>query len=215
MAGRVLDPLDHPHADLLASALAASSNRRPMRSWCSTGWPTRPGRSAGRGDPRPCRRRGGLLVGVFTVDDLDVPAGVRRIDGSAGRDGVVVDRPWLVGVTEPSSAVLCGLPVDADAAELLADILDIGLASERQRADVVGEGTAATWDDGAAVAFAAATGRVRRATARSGCTSGCGYACATPAPSTPWRGGSTTAVSPIYRPQRGLVGGSVSQSRPT
>ena len=157
----VLDPLDHPHADLLASALggvieSAADAQLVLDRLADPARAVSPGVAI--------RAHADVVAacssGVFTVDDLDVPAGVRRIDGSAGRDGVVVDRPWLVGVTEPSSAVLCGLPVDADAAELLADILDIGLASERQRADVVGEGTAATWDDGAAVAFAAATGRV-------------------------------------------------------
>jgi len=152
----VLDPLEHPHADLLAPALGGivESVRDAQLVLDRLADPDRvisPGAAV--------RAHGALVAacvaGTVTVDDLAVPEAVRRMDGSAGRRAVVLDRPWLVGVIAPSEAVIAGLPVDPGAAALLADILDVGLASEQVRMEVVDEGTAATWDDAVAVAFAA------------------------------------------------------------
>ncbi len=156
----VLDPLDHPHADLLAPALGgvveSSADARLLLDRLAD-----PERTI---DPGVAVRAYGAILaacasGAFAVDDLDVPAGVRRMDGSAGAGAVVLDHPWLLGVLPARQVVLCGLPVDTGAAALLADILDLPVASDRLRADVVGEGAAATWDDAVAVAFAADTGR--------------------------------------------------------
>jgi hypothetical protein len=94
--------------------------------------------------------------GRFDVDDLDLPAAVRTISGAtADAAGTyVLDLPWLAGIADADRAVAGGDPY------LLADLLDLPLASEQLAADVTSTGHPTPWTDLPEVAAACeATGR--------------------------------------------------------
>ncbi len=99
--------------------------------------------------PAVVARTHALLAAALTADVLDlaqlrVPARVRAIDGSVvdADTAVVLDRAWLAAVVAPQRLVLGPLHSDAEA---LADVLDIGLASEQGGGQVVGDATARAW----------------------------------------------------------------------
>jgi hypothetical protein len=92
---------------------------------------------------------------------LDGRPGVRVLDGSVVEAAVVIDAVHYLFVVDPGRAVIAGLPVGADAAHELAELLDLPVATEAVAARVVGAGRATTWGaDAGTVVFAAEQGLV-------------------------------------------------------
>lgn len=79
----------------------------------------------------------------FDIDDLDLPAAVRAISGATAdaAGAYVLDLPWLAGIANADRAVVGGDPY------LLAELLDLPLASEELAADVVSTGNPTPWAD--------------------------------------------------------------------
>jgi len=77
------------------------------------------------------------------VDELEVPDRVRSLAGTVVPvdDAVVLDAPWTAAVLPAGELVVGGEPA------ALAAILDLPLASEIVRGEVVGTGTAVGWAD--------------------------------------------------------------------
>ncbi|NMO01547.1 hypothetical protein HH308_10015 [Gordonia sp. TBRC 11910] len=161
----ILDPLDHPDADVFAESLGGL----PIRS-AITGAAI----VDGLGDDRRTVTPGSAattysaLAQAFSrgivVDadlaDLPYPFRARAFDGSVvGEDAIVVDRPWLLQVIDPSVAVVVGIPIERGRAEAVADALDLRLASEALDVEVVEPGAASTWASSTeALAFLAQRG---------------------------------------------------------
>ncbi|MFC5064206.1 molecular chaperone Hsp90, partial [Actinomycetospora atypica] len=77
-------------------------------------------------------------------------------DPDRGPAPAVLDRPWLVAALDPATLV----PVAPGGAAVLADLLDLPLASERVHGEVRSPGTPTPWAAlTAAVTWAAAAGR--------------------------------------------------------
>ncbi|MDJ0393804.1 ATP-binding protein [Rhodococcus sp. G-MC3] len=153
----LLDPLDHPHADDVAAALAPNV--------CDSAWFTRliisrladPARQP---TPVVIARAHRLVAeavssGRVELDDLDVPGRVRAVTGALVDpvDALVLDQPWLVAVVPADVAILSTM----DTAISLASVLDVRIASESIESEVVGVGRVSTWDrePGAVLACAA------------------------------------------------------------
>ncbi|MEE4025607.1 hypothetical protein V1Y59_21155 [Gordonia sp. PKS22-38] len=96
--------------------------------------------------------------GVLDPEDLAVPQRVRSTTGDAVEVGVVLDRPWLIQVLSPTEVVLAGSRPDVDDAVLLAEILDLPIASDEVRAEVPGDGVAAVHGCAEATLFVAQWG---------------------------------------------------------
>ncbi|WP_086820564.1 sacsin N-terminal ATP-binding-like domain-containing protein [Allokutzneria sp. NRRL B-24872] len=81
--------------------------------------------------------------GLFEPSDVDVPEFVRALSGAvvSTEYAVVLDGPWLLPVLDPGTLVGGGTP------EVLADLLDLPLASDYAQAFVVSTGTASEWAD--------------------------------------------------------------------
>ena len=142
----LLDPLDHPRADELATVLSASEcedvdcARVLLRALAD------PERSP---TPAVIARTHTLVAtavaeGRIEVSDIDPPDRVRTLGGivvDASR-ALVIDKPWLASVVPPDVAVLS----DMVTALALADVLDIRPASEGIGAEVLGVGRVSSWD---------------------------------------------------------------------
>lgn len=104
-----------------------------------------------------------LAAGRVAVADVEPPARVRSAAGSVvaadpdrGPAPAVLDRPWLLAAVDPTTLV----PVAPGRAAVLADLLDLPLASERVHGEVRSPGTTTPWAALAAAAtWAAAAGR--------------------------------------------------------
>ncbi|WP_045824146.1 sacsin N-terminal ATP-binding-like domain-containing protein [Williamsia herbipolensis] len=157
----VLDPLDHPHAALLAGALAGAevtSTDLAAVVLRRLGDPDRaiaPGvaATAHAALVRAHRR------GVLDLDDLDPPVGVRTLAGTVCETAVVIDAPWMLQIVDPGEAVVLPPPLVSADASHLATILDIATAGEDIAVTVVEPGEPSTWAQSAvALTFALATG---------------------------------------------------------
>lgn len=84
-----------------------------------------------------------VLDGTVDPADLAPPTHVRALDGTVADAGVVVvlDRPWLAPVLPPGEVVAGGDPA------VLAELLDLPLASDVVTATVEGEGRPVAWAD--------------------------------------------------------------------
>ncbi len=84
-----------------------------------------------------------VAAGLLDADDLDLPPHVRALSGAVidTADAFVLDRPWF-GPALPADRLVVG---DIAAAEALADLLDLPLASQAVAAEVVSTGRATTW----------------------------------------------------------------------
>lgn len=156
----VRDVLDHPHADALRHALGGSA----VESAADADDLLR-----NLGDPQRTVSAGtaaevyAVIVatarrGVFEPADLAVPERIRVVSGGTSEAAVVIDEPWWVQVFDPGEMVVMGAAEHADA-ELLAEILDVPIASEAAAAEVDGEGSAATGSVTEAVLLGVLTGR--------------------------------------------------------
>jgi hypothetical protein len=78
---------------------------------------------------------------ALDVDDLEPPAAVRAMSGATVDAGsaYVLDRPWLAGIADPDRAVAGGDPV------VLAELLDLPLASDELAGEVVSTGREVPW----------------------------------------------------------------------
>lgn len=76
-------------------------------------------------------------------EELDLPDGVRALSGAVvdPADALVLDLPWF-GAALPADRVVAGAGPHADA---LAALLDLPLATDRVRAEVLGAGRVTTW----------------------------------------------------------------------
>ncbi|MXP22666.1 hypothetical protein GIY30_15095 [Gordonia sp. HNM0687] len=152
----VRDVLDHPHADALGAALGGieiESADDADTVLTHLGDPDRriaPGIAAAvhAAVVRAVR------IGVCDAAELAVPQRVRAASGEAVTDAVVLDRPWMVQVFGSGELVLAGVRPDRDDAAALAEILDLPMVDDEVRAEVVGEGVAATRDCPEATLFA-------------------------------------------------------------
>lgn len=156
----LLDPLDHPHADDLAAALAGPRIESAVDAANLLEHLADPGRDVGAG---VVVRAYAALVDAVRGGRLDpsdsvVPQRVRTVDGGVHADAMVVDRPWLVPVLPPDRMVLAGFSAQESSAAVLADLLDLPLATDVIDAEVVGAGVAFTADSVDAVLFSAASG---------------------------------------------------------
>lgn len=104
-----------------------------------------------------------LAAGRVAVADVEPPARVRSAAGTVvaadpdrGPAPAVLDRPWLLAAVDPATLV----PVASSRAAVLADLLDLPLASERVHGEVRSPGTTTPWAALAdAATWAAAAGR--------------------------------------------------------
>ncbi|SDH23914.1 hypothetical protein SAMN05444695_101527 [Rhodococcus triatomae] len=152
----LLDIADHPDAEVLRATLAparvdsaefadlllqrlADATRSP-----APGVVTRAHRLLGEA----------ARHGVLDLDDIDLPPGVRTLDGTVADpdDAMVLDRPWLAAVVPPSRLVV-GTPDTADA---LADLLDLPTAGSVVHGVVIGTGRVTRWADEPGAVLAAA-----------------------------------------------------------
>ncbi|MGJ0119734.1 sacsin N-terminal ATP-binding-like domain-containing protein [Williamsia sp. MIQD14] len=157
----VLDPLDHPHAALLAGALAGAEVT-------STDLAAVVLRRLGDADrdiaPGVAATAHAALVrahrrGVLDLDRLDPPVGVRTLAGTVSDTAVVIDAPWMLQIVDPDDAVVLPPPLVAADATRLASILDIATAGEDLAVTVAEPGEPSTWAQSAvAWAFALTTG---------------------------------------------------------
>lgn len=95
-----------------------------------------------------------LRSGVIDTEDLDAPARVRALDGSIAEAdrAMVLDKAWLAAVVPPSQLVLGSLESAAE----LAELLDVDLASDLVRGEVMSVGRASTVDREPGAVLAAA-----------------------------------------------------------
>ena len=98
-----------------------------------------------------------VRAGRVGVSELDSPDGVRTLAGTVAADAVVLDAPWWVAVL-PSDGVVASEPVDPESAAVLADLLDLPIATQKYSARVVSEGATVDPDSAAALRMAVATG---------------------------------------------------------
>lgn len=84
-----------------------------------------------------------MLDGTVDPADLAPPTHVRALDGTVADSdvAVVLDRPWLAPVLPPGEVVAGGDPA------VLAELLDLPLASDVVAATVEGEGRPVAWAD--------------------------------------------------------------------
>jgi hypothetical protein len=166
----IVDPLEHPDAAALGGVLIGD---RVADAETAAVLLANLGDRDRRVAPGAVLRAYGEVVAAIGRGDVDpgqldtllpgVPA-ARALDGSViddgtGCDAVVIDAPQYLSVVAADRAVVAGVPVTADAARELADLLDLPLASEAVTARVVSAGTTTTWDaDAAALRVAAGSG---------------------------------------------------------
>ncbi|MGU3292635.1 sacsin N-terminal ATP-binding-like domain-containing protein [Williamsia sp. M5A3_1d] len=157
----VLDPLDHPHAALLAGALAGAevtSTDLAAVVLRRLGDPDRaivPGVAATAHAALVRAHRRGAL----DLNRLDPPVGVRTLAGTVGDDAVVIDAPWMLQIVDAADAVVLPPPLVPVDATRLATILDIATAGEDIAVTVAEPGEPSTWAASAvAWAFALRTG---------------------------------------------------------
>ncbi|WP_256993636.1 sacsin N-terminal ATP-binding-like domain-containing protein [Rhodococcus sp. 06-418-5] len=142
----LLDPLDHPRADELQAVLSASNceNADTARVLLAA-------LSDSQRTPTPAviARTHTLIATAVAeqrieVSDIDPPDRVRTLGGTVvdASDALVIDAPWLASVVPPEVAVLS----DMATAAALADVLDVGQASEAIGGEVIGVGRVSSWD---------------------------------------------------------------------
>ncbi|MFW0785450.1 hypothetical protein AAFP35_13090 [Gordonia sp. CPCC 206044] len=157
----VRDALDHPHADRLAAALgglAPESAADADVMLAHLGDPARviaPGVAAAVHTAAVAASR----HGVFDPVDVGVPLRVRALSGDAVEQAVVLDRSWLLQVLAPEETVVTAVPITADDATRLAEILDLPTATDELVTTVRDPGDPSTTDGTDAVAFASLWGR--------------------------------------------------------
>lgn len=171
----VLDPLDHPHADDLAGALASAI---PDGADAATLLLARLGDAARDIEPGVAARVYAAIVdavrrGVVDPDAIEPPDAVRSLAGTAVRDAVVPDAPWWLQAladdevippgfeatgSQGTGAQGAGVPGVADVAAELARILDVPTAGEAWSARVRDAGKAVPGSSAAATWFAALRG---------------------------------------------------------
>ncbi len=97
------------------------------------------------------RAHAALASAGLDPSELDPPSHVRAISGAVApaADCLVLDGPWLLGVTEPDRVV--GAGQDFTLAEPLAELLDLPLASDAVDAEVTTIGDFVRWADLGAV----------------------------------------------------------------
>lgn len=153
-------PLAHPAADALTALLVGAE---PDDGDDAGAW------LAALADPRrtvapgvAARAHAAVVAahraGRFTLDDLEVPAGLRTLDGSVSADGLIVDQPWWVPVVPPQIAVLAGTHPQARVAADFAALVDAPLASEELSVRVASSGRPLDPDSAQAVRLAATLG---------------------------------------------------------
>lgn len=142
----LLDPLDHPRADELAALLAASECESVETARVLLQALSDPRRHP---SPAVIARTHTLIAtavacGRIDVGDIDPPDRVRTLGGAVvgASEALVIDAPWLASVVSPEVAVLS----DMATAAALADVLDIGQASEAIGGEVLGIGRVSSWD---------------------------------------------------------------------
>lgn len=142
----LLDPLDHPHADDVASALAPGTVDTAWFAQLILRRLADPRRSP---TPAVIARAHRLLAEAATsgrvdIEDLDLPSRVRAMSGDVVHpdDAVVVDRPWFAAVVPLDVAVLSSMAT----ASVLSDLLGVRTASDSIGAEVVGVGRVSSWD---------------------------------------------------------------------
>lgn len=165
----IVDPLDHPDAAAMGGIVVDDVVADTATAALIL---TNLGDADRRVVPGAVVRGYGEVVAAIARGDVDageleellavVPA-ARALDGSVidggAGDAVVIDAPQYLSVVATERAVVAGLPVTADSARELADLLDLPLASEAVTTEVVSTGTRTTWDaDVDALRFAAARG---------------------------------------------------------
>ncbi|GAC68322.1 sacsin N-terminal ATP-binding-like domain-containing protein [Gordonia soli] len=152
----VLDPLDHPHADALAGALAAVAIEsvadavERLETLADTAREITPGVAVGV----HAALVDAVRAGIVHPADIEPPQRVRTSGGTAEGDVVVIDRPWYVQVMDAGEFAVAGAPVTAEDAADLADLLDISLASEAVTVSVDEPGQPVTATSADAVRFA-------------------------------------------------------------
>lgn len=157
----VRDVLDHPHADELTAALGGAQVESRSDAADLLAHLADPARAIAPGVGAAvhaeivaaCRR------GLFDAADLDVPQRVRTLSGDAVDRALVLDRPWFAQVLEPAEMVLAGRRIDADDAELLAEILDLPTVTDELTGIPREPGVAASPDSTNVVLDAILTGR--------------------------------------------------------
>ncbi|GAB88720.1 sacsin N-terminal ATP-binding-like domain-containing protein [Gordonia rhizosphera] len=157
----VRDPLDHPHADALGAALggiAVESAHDAETMLANLGDRDRT-ITPGVAVAVYASVVAAVRAGTVSLADIAVPQRIRAVSGEAVERALVVDRPWLVQVLDAREMVLAGLPVETDAAETLAEILDLPTAGDELDAVVRDPGEAVTAGDVEPVLYAAQWGR--------------------------------------------------------
>ncbi|MFT4125347.1 MAG: hypothetical protein QM662_03855 [Gordonia sp. (in: high G+C Gram-positive bacteria)] len=154
----VLDVLDHADADVLAPALAALPPTTVAEAALLIDCLGMPSRVISPGVARRVYTAVAEACLRGSVDWADIPApdGARAVSGET-YGCVVLDAPWWVQVLDPDDVVVG--PADPDGAAMLADILDLPLASDHYTARVADPGEPAPTTCTDAVLFAAETGR--------------------------------------------------------
>lgn len=163
----IVDPLAHPAAAALTGVLLGEAVSDAASAAALL---TNLGDRNRVVEPGAAVRAYGEVVAALGRRDVDPEAldalldgrpGVRVLDGSVVEDAVVIDAVHYLFVVDPGRAVIAGLPVAADAAHELAELLDLPVATEAVTARVVGAGRATTWGaDAGTVVFAAEQGLV-------------------------------------------------------
>ncbi|MEE3849303.1 hypothetical protein VZC37_03105 [Gordonia sp. LSe1-13] len=156
----VRDALRHPHADQLAAALGGLEIESAADADTVLAHLGDPDRDIVGGVAADVHATvvAAARRGVLAPADLAVPQRVRSATGDAVEVGVVLDRPWLIQVLSPAEVVLAGSRPDVDDAVLLAEILDLPIASDELRAEVPGDGVAAVHGCAEATLFVAQWG---------------------------------------------------------
>ncbi|WFS12956.1 sacsin N-terminal ATP-binding-like domain-containing protein [Rhodococcus aetherivorans] len=152
----LLDPCPHPDADRLRPCLAATGVESTETAALLLDRLADPDRT-----PAPAvtaRAHAALAAasaaGMLDLDALHLPDAVRSLAGSIvdAADALVLDRPWLAAVVPADRLVLGALPTAA----VLADLLDVALASAEVSGHVTGPGRATGWRNEPAAVLAAA-----------------------------------------------------------
>lgn len=153
----VRDPLDHPEADRLASALGGVAVDSPDNAVDLLARLADSGRivSPGVAGTVYSAVASAMRDGTLDAADIPVPELVRAASGTAVADAVVLDDPQFVQVL-PAAAMV--VPAHLGDADLVAEVLDRLTASEAYVAVVEGAGVPADRAGTEAVLLSAATG---------------------------------------------------------
>ncbi|WLP93176.1 ATP-binding protein [Gordonia sp. NB41Y] len=158
----VLDPLDHPHADDLATALGALPPESATDASVLLARLGEDGRDVTPGVAVGIHAAivGACRSGALDPADIDVPQSVRTLSGGVADDAVVVDAPWWLQTLDDAEAVIAGLPVVAADAAMLAEILDLPTAGEQFTVILGGPGRPVETTSAEAVRWSATAGAV-------------------------------------------------------